>query len=582
MARRKNNNIRGRSKSNDTDATSKNVPPETKENEDDSSSKSRTTSPSNDPEWYGRDPQLLKDAASIPFSFPLGDPLKLHGVGSSDIIPTTGSIKLRYSNACDVLDSALQGICTLKLRPSLGQSLVKTDPLNVCANAFYTHVRYVNSGRKNYDPADLMIYALAFADIYSFTLWAQRLYSYAFMFSQKNKYIAKSLIDANGVNADDITTNLANFRYWLNAWINKVSSFAVPSDIYFFKRRAFLYANYYLENPVGNIKDQLYQFAPKSFMKFGLDTDGKGCLIHSDMDFTTPWKLADIISYANDLMSNITGDEDFGLMSGDILKAYGSNIISLAPIPEEAMLLPVYDPYVLSQFKNASIIRNYKLMDTYTYDGNTWMNGSVMQSNDGLLISKNFVSIPHLNNTTSVGSAAVEALAVTSKKILTVENPNPTPDDVIEATRLMVCWNRETIADDSGSGTQVFFINGTEICVDALSTRFHYNGTSVLVEEHSSHQAQFYPNITTTSGNEYFPTLPWSFVSAVAGMKYFPTFYMVNILDTSGYYTVERVLPVSNIDNYTEVDDVLISKLHECALLSLFYVPGVAKMVNNL
>lgn len=513
----------------------------------------------NDPEWYARDPQLLRDASRIPFSTPFGAQLGIikggtsYGVGFSD-----------DTHVGDYL-SAIPGVCSLKLKPTFGRQLDKNDPANVCANSFYTFVRYLNSGRKNYDPADLFIYASTMADIYSFVVFAQRLYNYCYMLSQRNYYIAEALIKANGFDPAALCSSLANFRYWLNSYIAKVQSFAVPADIYFFKRRAFLYANFYTENQFGNLKDQLYQFIPAGFYKFELDTtnNSAGCLKFKSAN----WSLANLgalITYGNDLLSNITGDEDFGLMSGDILKAYGANgIIMLGSVPEEGGILPIYDPWVLSQFKNASIIVPDNTSQ-YTVGSYTFTYGNLYQDANGNLVCREI-----LDNNVSFNNNAVH---LANDKLLTVENPEPAEGDVIESTRLMCAVKNGSIGIESG----------TEIVVGVFIYLFRSYGAYTSnftrkVLDHTVHTSNvILVKPIDASVNNWDCNVSTDELLSI-NFKYAPNRF-IGVISSNGQ-KLQNIFPMCNLDNTTIVTNEQLSRLHECSLLSLFYVPGVAKLI---
>lgn len=519
----------------------------------------------NDPEWYARDPRLLMDGANIPYNTPFGAGLDLFG-GQRGTLPVNNNVEVSPSYT----PHALPGICSLALKPSFGANATKNDPLNVCANALYTYVRYVNSGRKNYDPADLMIYAAVWGDIYSFIVWCQRIYQYAFMYSQRNYYVGKDLIIANRVDADNIISNLANFRYWINTVVNKVSSFCVPADIYYFKRRVFLYGNYYMENPYGNIKDQLYQFVPEGFYRFDFDARQAGKLSYTPLGIGTGaggrLTLDDLINYFNVLMGNITGDEDFGLMSGDILKAYGiDKLIHLGSMGEDGGLAPVFDPYVLSQFKNASVygeVFRGNPASTYNDDnGDSHVFGDLEQTTDGLLVS--LESMDWVTNFKKCWYAH-------SLKPISVEAPEPGVGDTIEATRLT-------------AGLRYLFNNyvlsaGTEIVVEVKVTYHPANALSPNIYSSTVNVSQISDVTAPVVVNDVILSDTLWMISM---FKYCPIRMCYKWTEPSaGQYVLTNAEIFGNMDNTTLITNTIIDRLHEIALLSLFYVPGVAKLIS--
>lgn len=538
-----------------------------------------TAGDKNDPEWYMTDPQILMDAASIPFSHPMGESFRLGtDLSLSYVQYENGQASIPHSriNAVNANSGAVAGICSLVIKPSIGFTDAWTDPANVAATTFYTHVRYATSGRKNYDPVDLMIYGLAMADIYSFIFWCKRLYSYAFMYSQTNKYLARELIRANGVNPDNLTANLANFRYWLNTYINKVSSWILPSTINLFKRKAFMYSGLYTENHEGNLKDQMYQFVPAGFFQFSLDDNSAGQLkikywndsAEGNM-YIIDKHVEDIIAFGESLLANINGDEDFALMSGDILKAYdASNIIGLTAQEAEAGILPVYDPLILSQFKNATICatadrtvnKNGPVPLIFTYGETAREYGSIWQSG-GLLKSRSVVQ-------RELGGV----LSCAMKKLLSIDSASPTPVEVMEATRLMV-----GIRGAATDGVVLF--TGTEIVVAANISIGETSRDGLWL------QKSVINNIITGSDLDLSDTtIPTDIYEAMRiwmnEFHYAPIQYVSNFKD--GDTAVTSVELASNVENVAIVDNEMIDRLHESALLGLFYVPGVAKMVGSL
>lgn len=534
---------------------------------------------SNDPEWYAADPRLASDAANVPFNIPFGQPLDLFD-GKTSFTTSSGKKKSTYDLIWDdTSNAALTGMCNIRIKPSIGLSMDRLSPVNTAANALYTHVRYVNSGRKNYDPCDLMLYTLTMADVLSFIEWCHRLYNYAFMYSQSNKYIHYAAIEGNGVSPDSLTTNLANFRYWINSYINKVASFVVPADINIFRRKAFMYSSIYIENQYGNLKDQLYQFVPDGFYKFDLDQRKAGCLKYAPLDGffegagpgNKPGNTDDsglitvsgLIAYGEYLISNITGDEDFGLMSGDILKAYPNSVLGLSSIPEEGGILPIYMPYVLSQIQNSTIMGDLntdgesptRLKLKYLSDttGNYEMYaGDIHQDLDGNLIC------------VECAGSSESAIMASANKILTTENPNPGVADVLEGTRLMVNVS-DRVATVAGATDKVYALNaGTEIVTGVSYSTYNTKGDLITVYDSS--------NMVSTTGKEKIPR-HFQF-------KYYPMKFDV-VFTLNDPKKVTHMNVVSNVDNCAMIDSYTLARIHEAALLSLFYVPGVSKVINS-
>lgn len=396
----------------------------------------------NDEAWYGADPALLRDAASIPFSASIGTSLDY----GSEYLYDRPDLYYYQGNR-----HAIPGVMNFKITPAFGHATNGNDPINVAANAIYAFLRQANSGAKNYDAPDMMLYCLAMTQVYSYISYLQRLYGYASLYTQRNRYLPKSLIYANLASYDDIMNDLAGFRYAINLLINKASSLAVPGNMTIFQRHAFLYRDVYSEGD--SIKDQLYQYVPDGFYKFKLNDDKSGMLSYVGLadraDKTgevasTVLSVKALISLGNELLDPLITSEDFNIMSGDILKAYGNNIIKLTSLPTEYPIVPIHDYTVLQQMKNCTII------------GQALTTNAVVQD-----ATKSFLQyrpqVPKANkDTTSLVRLASKVQH--ANPIISVGSAEPTPGEVMEVTRL-----KATRIDDP-TQSQTDYINcGTEL-----------------------------------------------------------------------------------------------------------------------
>lgn len=479
-------------------------------------------SQTNDPNWYSQSPELLRDSSSIPFSWPVGTRMYTSDKFEIDVVP---------------------GICRIDIQPTIGTSLNVNSPVNVAASAIYSWVRHANSGHSNYDAPDLMMYMLAMSNVYSFVVWMQRLYGMVSLYDQRNRYLPVAMVTADEVDFDDIRNNLANFRYFLNAYINKVASLAVPATMPIFNRLAFLFANIYCEGP--SVKDQMYMYHPHQlgWYQFGLNsTTHVGELTFTPMT-TVSGKatFAEIVTYANTLFNAVWDQEDFGIMSGDILKAYDGNVIKLSPVPEVMSMLPIYDAMVLHQMKNAKIFDHLSV-------------SKISQNTTGTILQSILV-----DSTATADQKASVAARLLADKILSTDFDSPTPEVVIESTRLMPAY-------DAYGGV---IYAGTEIPTNVRYFSFDNAGAlqprDIAIQNHDG---------STVSGTTFNSImLDMQYLSS---FKYHPEWNMVQV--ASGAVAAGKTIRIWDIDNYAVLSNPDLQKMHETALLSLFAVPAIAKI----
>ena len=307
----------------------------------------------NDPSWYALNPQLLRDAASFPYAWPLGNRLN---VGPHGPRLNKGS---------------LPGIMVMHWTPTVGYSSDGTSPINVASINTYTKIRHDNSGHANYDHADYMLYLMAMDSVYAFHSWMRRVYGVMLTYSTVNRYYPRAIVKAMGVAFDSLQANLADFRQYINTYAVKASALAVPAKMSIMTKHYWMSEGLYYDS--NQDKPQTYLFNPLGFYQFGLsqneipfgklnfkplfpetDTGKVGASTDSNVKLLT---LDDIVRYGDSLLSPIISDEDFGIMSGDTLKSFGVGGCYTLPVTEETYtVVPSYSPEVLDQIQNATFI----------------------------------------------------------------------------------------------------------------------------------------------------------------------------------------------------------------------------------
>lgn len=379
----------------------------------------------NDWRWYAQNEQLLKDSSSFPYSWPLGNKLNL-GV-----------------NAPEVNKGSLPGVMAIWTAPTFGWSDNPNSPVNVAARNIYSYVRHANSGHANYDAPDLMLYMCAMDSIYSYLSFLKRVYGVISTYSYTNRYYPKAVITAMTVDYDDIQRNLADFRGFINSFAVKVGSMCIPASMSYMAKHMWMYSGLYYDSDQD--KAQTYLFVPNNLYRYALDTDGAGMLESFSLAeyYSTQGATDQDPSYINfeglrkmadDMLNPILRSEDMNIMSGDILKAFGAaNIYKVEGIGETYTVLPSYEPEVLDQIQNMSLVGRFK------FSGHDQMNqvGAAKLCQDptkGWLVSK-----PLFNHAYPFALADEEfpgQNVFISDKIVTFEHGDITPANTMEATRM--------------------------------------------------------------------------------------------------------------------------------------------------
>lgn len=489
----------------------------------------------NDPKWYVANDQVLKDVASLSFNNALGAQ-SIIGVHQYD--GTLSMLPYNYT---------APGIMSILTAPAMGVSDGSNSALCVAAKNYYSWIRHQNSGHVNYDSPDLMLYFGAMDSIFSMIAHMTRAYGVARVFSQTNRYIGDALLDRMGFDPYELRANLANFRGYINMFIMKVSAFCVPSTMTLYKRHYWMYSGVYKDEQV--TKSQMYLYVPAVLWKYNeLEGAGKLDAVHAFSEFTSAgasgtlqfksMSLSEVYALCNSLLAAIVNSEDINIMSGDVLKAYGrENLWTLAMVPEDYACFPAYSEEVLDQIHNTSFAgrKPVATLDLSTIPSPSLDRLGIIQ--DPTIGAGALYFVPQFYNASHLAYDA----------IVDMHSESPTPEEVIVATRNILCGKANQIG--TGTNDVTTLVNcGSDICLFALIATLNPSGSVDAVSLFNERGA----------------------ASSAASMKItqfnkYPVYYSV----TNGVITGVN----GEIDNYTVISHDDVDRMHQSAILSELGVP---------
>lgn len=528
----------------------------------------------NDVSWYVPDAAMLRDAASFPWLYQMGQAIRRNGahqVASNDAIP---------------------GIAMMPLMLCYGVSDDPTSALNASAQAIYTYVRHANSGSKNYGMTDLMLYIMSLDSIYYMISWITRVYATVNMYSMENKYLPLALMQMEHIDVESIRKDMPGFRARINNLIMKVANLVIPNTMPIFQRHSFLFNNYYMEGQ--SIRDQVYFFTPVNYYTFGFDAQGAGQLqpqTVSGLEVGGVITADALINCIASMVDKIYMEEDFGIMAGDILKAYGENgIQKIGLLPDGIVAQPVYNYSVLTQFRNAVPCPRGTLfgVDQVIPSGRTspyLKTGQPTLTNyrwgHNLTTGVDFIGTFNPASTSWTGNNdwANYKLADEASAPLWVfsDNWEVGPEEVMVGTRLAPYFSW---AYESGvfKITDVTF--GTEIPCGVTYGRYAYTNANVLsLETITLYRWNAIDSEVDGPSSPAGSTLI-DILAFIAPFKFRPLHTIVTYGgqeaagSLKGYSFSE--LPITNVDNYAVIDFTHMKRLNDVALLGEFAVPRLA------
>lgn len=499
----------------------------------------KSTDKSNDVSWYAHNPELLRAAASIPFSATTGTALGWTKAGAGN--------------------QTVPGVLSMTLLPTIGGW--NDDAVNSAKESIYSYVVHANSRNTSYNSTDLMLVILAGSNVFVALANAIRAYGIMKLYDQRNKYLPHALIKACGFDHADLQANLSNMWFDINEMIARASQIWIPNNLPFLDRWFWLNSNVYMDSE--SVKGQYYMMTTEMYWGYNetLNTQGGGLswmkpdgTLLTSGSTETAYKNTGSNTWTsfrtmmNGMFDLLLNSEDRGVIMGDILKAYGADrIYAIKPIPADYTVVPVYDREVLTQIENADVF-------TQPYF-------SIKQNQSTLSLETDW-GIWTFNPTVNALIPGQSILNFHQKEV-------PTPAQVMVATRLKV-GGSHPIGQVSDS-TKLAAISpntmGTEYVHSMRAMYYQADGTLIVkalqmkIADSTSLDTQDMYNLMA------FDWAPWLYrVTGTAPTigSSIASFTQPNVIQAFGDY-----------DMYTVIDEETLRKMHTTAVYSEFGVPTI-------
>lgn len=494
----------------------------------------------NDPEWYRSNPQLAIDAASLPFNKVAGRPYSKREIGAIHSDPFYVPEEQKR---------VIPGIMTIHMIGIPGISQDGSSPVNLASRLLHQYVRHVLTGRKNYDPADIMMYVLAMDQAYSFWMHLVRLYGVINLASVYNKYYPKHLVTALGFDYDDIAGNTLRLEALINKLASTLAGFCVPANFSYLTRHLWLYRNIFKDND--SERAQLYAYVPDQiFIWNESNTEG------------VPGRLEPVTLKSNDqpinldriksliwmISESLGTSQDFSDMGADILHAFGADkCVTLNKIDSGFIQLPVYNEEVLMQIENlhgpgAVKADDDQYITQVGYD--TTGHGGYIRYN------------PTIKASYEIGEADF---------FLNFHHDGVTPDEVLVATRLNYVTD-EGHSDYSTWSAKLFsagseLVTGIRTWKAKVSNPDEVESTWMLNNVPTGETMWTWPDVMTL-------------IDEITEFNRHPIIQITNY-DQTQPWKQPIYARICDTDTFTILTSEDLASMNEIALLSQFDVPGI-------
>lgn len=484
----------------------------------------------NNPSWYYPNTQLLNAAASLPFS-------NLQGL----------SVDLWTENLTSLNEMPFPGIAQLNYVPSLGCTKAAVDGPTMAARYIYSFVRHANSGSRNYEAPDLYMYIMAWCSAASVIEEMKRVYGTMRAFIPKNRFYPAAMVTAMGGDFNNLSGNLPAFRALINLNVARLNALKIPAGLPILERWKQLATTYYMDGKT--TKCQLY--VPKmlyalKWEQTAMET-GSALSYYDFEDDPCYYSIEACQQILDDLLGSMIENEDLGIMSGDILKAYGEgNCASLSMIDDDYICLPVESDEMLYQIHNAEFVGT----PTFTDYIHAW------QTPEGVIQSET----TFLDNGTSINGIYNLPWR---KGCLDFYKADPTPEDVIVATRWMYAGRAPSEKEGAPETLYTVTDTGSDImCYCRIISDPNAGG--------------LYTDPIVTSNTIYRGDVTGALLNSQACAKltlsafdFAPIMWLVCNSNASGNMFDSRTVPMTNIENYTFIDRDIIARMNHVVMLNM-------------
>lgn len=463
--------------------------------------------------------QLAYDVTNLPFDNSLGREVE---VFDSSRIPNP-----TYDVDSDKY--VTPGLCVFDMYPGIGEANSQDSAVNLAAKNYYNTVTQANSRDRSYGPNDLMIHALAVTELFKLWNWGATAYGLVKQYDAMNRYKPEVLVQAMGFNVNDLMINLNDFRGALNLIAMKVSSVVLPAGMPYTTMNLKYFTNIFADSM--NSRAQLYMFKPAAYWVYdetAEETGGSLQLQTLPSNMTT----SQFITLLNNLVNRILSSNYMNIMSADIIKAFGSNLLALSEIPAEYTVVPVYSDEILESINNLKIMR--------APNGTGTSDGRVVQ-----IIPDNTNVSPYLT-CAPMFESATEAyklqLASTMKTSINTGYDTLSPDQVVYRTEFAARWHY------FGNAGKYFRIHARTLYCTAVTVYTYSARTGVQ-------SFQIHSSVVDAS------TLSYAHAASISAFNKFPLLYMCDEAKSAFVGVFGDVDNIAWVDrnDMSDIDDAVVN-----------------------
>nr|AHI59994.1 capsid protein [Porcine picobirnavirus] len=372
------------------------------------------TNRDNDPNWYFSSADIAKQVSSISFD-------QFIGV-SSDVRGVTATV----NGSGKSLSFDTPSIMVLGANPSPGSGNKQTDGINLAMLKLYSQLSAQNAKTTSYAPQDLCMLVLQLGEVISIMEHIRRAFGVAFTYSYRNRTLPREILSAMGFDPDDFLENLADHRIKFNTWVTAINRVPFISNLTYFYKCADIYQKVYTDST--SEMAQIIIMKPYStwIVNEAYDSNGSGLvttmLPASFASAGNTW--SDWVTIVEQMIESLFSSATYNYIYSDILNfsaKQGVKLFYLDYLLEGYSVVPEYNENFLLQVHNVTITN-----EPYTpvQSGKEHVLNDVRCDAD-----KNMIAYSPYFKVDAVSAVTLV------QTVVDFNNPNPSTEDIIEATR---------------------------------------------------------------------------------------------------------------------------------------------------
>lgn len=309
----------------------------------------------NDPNWYFTSTEIADQASTFSFNEFLG----VKSFQSGRFYDSTDHIFKYYA-----FQLTNPTILVGYVNPSPGTSqygIQEMSGVNAVALKTYTMLSSRNGKTTSYAPQDITMLILAMGEIISMMEYMRRAFGVAYTYNQRNRTLPKRLIESMGIDYDDMSANMADYRMRFNALITTINKIPFPVNIAYISKCAAIYQNIYLDSE-SSMASIVYLRPYTTWLLDEIGSEKGSQLLTQSLPFSrTPQSMAIWFDTISTMINAVLTSATFNTIFSDILMLrdkYSMPLMVLDYLASDYAVVPTYNPMFMLQIHNSTVTGN--------------------------------------------------------------------------------------------------------------------------------------------------------------------------------------------------------------------------------